>query len=135
MRRSLCLLALAAAAVAGAATAQTVRLTAEEARAELFGVELVGIEESTGDSWSECIERSGRTWYVRGEERKEGFLDIRPNGQACFNYPPDLDWACFSVAREGENYRFDSFITRRVRRDVEDCGVPIDAWVRLGARL
>jgi hypothetical protein len=135
MRRGMSLIVLVVTATVGIAAAQTARLTAEEARRELFGVELAGVNESFGDDWRECIEPSGRTVYERGDDVREGRLEIRPDGQACFNYPPDTFWSCFSVAREGENYRFDSFVTRTVRRGVRECGAANDAYVRLGAEL
>ena len=133
MRRGMSLLVLAFVSAASIAAAQTARLSAEEARRELFGVELAGLNESHGDDWSECIEPGGRTLYRRGGEVREGRLEIRPDGQACFNYPPDTYQSCFAVTREGENYRFDDFITRTVRRDVRECGGVNDAYVRLGA--
>lgn len=133
MRRGLSLLVLAIVSVAGIAAAQTARLTADEARRELYGVELAGVNEDAGDEWRECIEPGGRTIYRRGAEAKEGRLEIRPNGQACFHYPPDTYESCFDVVREGENYRFNAFVTRTVRRDVRTCGALNDAFVRLGA--
>ena len=133
MRRGMSLFVLAVVSVAGIAAAQTARLTAAEARRELFGVELTGVNETYGDEWRECIEPSGRTVYERHGERVEGRLEIRPDGQACFNYPPEASWSCFGVAREGGNYRFDDFLTRTVRRGVRDCGTANDAYVRLGA--
>lgn len=133
MRREMSPLVLLIVSAVGIATAQTARLSAEEARGELFGVELASVNESAGDEWSECIEPGGRTVYRRGGEAREGRLEIRPDGQACFNYPPDADWSCFAVTREDENYRFDSFITRTVRRGVRECGGVNDAFVRLGA--
>ncbi|MBX3430631.1 MAG: hypothetical protein KF779_13700 [Hyphomonadaceae bacterium] len=133
MRRGLSLFVLAIVSAAGIAAAQTARLTAEEARRELFGVELAGVNEVVGDEWRECIEPSGRTVYRRGGRVLEGRLVVQPDGQACFNYPPDSDWSCFGVVREGENYRFDSFVTRTVRRDVRACGAANDTLVRLGA--
>lgn len=133
MRRGMSLIVLLVVSAAGIATAQTARLTAEEARRELYGVELAGVNELAGDQWSECIEPGGRTVYRRGGQVQEGRLEIRPDGQACFNYPPDTYNSCFAVTREGENYRFDSFITRTVRRDVRECGAVNDAFVRLGA--
>lgn len=133
MRRGLSLFVLLIVSGAGIAAAQVARLTAEEARRELYGVELAGVHEVAGDEWSECIEPGGRTLYRRGGEVEEGRLEIRPDGQACFNYPPDSRWSCFDVTREGENYRFGSFITRTVRRDVRGCGAGNDAFVRLGA--
>lgn len=132
MWRGLSLTVLITVSAVGIAAAQTA-LTAEEARRELFGVELSGVNESYGDDWRECIERSGRTVYERGGVLKEGRLEIRPDGQACFNYPPDAYWSCFSVVREGENYRFNAFVTRTIRRGVTDCGAVNDAYVRLGA--
>jgi hypothetical protein len=129
------LIVLAAVSVAGIAAAQTARLSAEQARAELFGVELAGVNESVGDEWRECIEPSGRTVYERGGERREGRLEIRPDGQACFNYPPETQWSCFNVDREGENYRFDDFVTRAIRRGVRECPAVGGAYVRLGAGL
>lgn len=133
MRRGLSLIVLAVVSVAGIAAAQTARLTAEQARRELFGVELAGVNEIYGDAWRECIEPGGRTVYERGDEVVEGRLEIRPDGQACFNYPPDVGWSCFNVAREGQNYRFDSFLTRTVRRGVTRCEAVGGAYVRLGA--
>lgn len=133
MRRGTSLFVVAIVAVAGIASAQTARLTAEQARAELFGVELAGVNESVGDEWRECIEPSGRTVYDRGGERREGRLEIRPDGQACFNYPPETQWSCFGVEREGENYRFDAFVTRTIRRGVRECPAVGGAYVRLGA--
>ena len=133
MRRGMSLIVLAVVSAAGIAAAQTARLSAEQARAELFGVELAGVNESVGDEWRECIEPTGRTVYERGGERLEGRLEIRPDGQACFNYPPETQWSCFSVAREGDNYRFDDFITRTIRRDVRQCPEVGGAYVRLGA--
>ncbi|MEQ1810928.1 MAG: hypothetical protein ABL889_13435 [Terricaulis sp.] len=127
------LFVLAIVSVAGIAAAQTARLSAAEARRELFGVELAGVNETYGDEWRECIEPNGRTVYTRGDERLAGRLEIRPDGQACFNYPPETAWSCFGVVREGENYRLDDFITRTVRRGVRDCGAANDAYVRLGA--
>lgn len=133
MRRGMSLIVLAIVSVAGIAAAQTARLTAEEAERELYGVELAGVNESVGDDWRECIEPGGRTVYRRGGEVQEGRLEIRPDGQACFIYPPDTYWSCFAVTREGENYRFNDYVTRTVRRGVRECGAVNDAFVRRGA--
>jgi hypothetical protein len=135
MRRGMSLIVLIVTATMGIAAAQTARLTADEARRELFGVELAGVNESFGDDWRECIEPSGRTVYERGDDVREGRLEIRPDGQACFNYPPDTYWSCFAVDREGDGYRFDSFVTRTVRRGVRECGSANEAYVRLGTAL
>ena len=133
MRRGMSLFVLAIVSVASVAVAQTARLSAAEARRELFGVELAGVNETYGDEWRECIEPGGRTVYTRGGERLQGRLEIRPDGQACFKYPPETAWSCYGVVREGENYRFDDFVTRTVRRGVRDCGAATGAYVRLGA--
>jgi hypothetical protein len=135
MRLSKPLLALILFVSAGAAAAQTARLTADEARAELFGVELAGVNETFGDEWSECIEPGGRTLYRRGGEVQEGRLEITSDGEACFTYRGDPYSSCFAVLREGANYRFDAFVTRVVRRGVTSCGSAADAYVRHGAAL
>jgi hypothetical protein len=135
MRLSKPLLALFLFVSASAAAAQTARLTADEARIELYGVELAGVNETEGDEWSECIEPEGRTVYRRGGEVKEGRLEIASDGQACFTYRGDTYTSCFVVEREGENYRFDDFITRVVRRGVSHCAGDPGAYVRNGAVL
>jgi hypothetical protein len=133
MRRGLSLFVLFAVSAVSMAAAQAAHLSADEARRELYGVELAGVNESAGDQWRECIEPSGRTVYERAGVVQEGRLEIRPDGQACFNYPPDAYWSCFNVVREGENYRFDAFVTRVVRRGVDHCEPVGGAYVRLGA--
>ncbi|MCX7359823.1 MAG: hypothetical protein NT015_17000 [Alphaproteobacteria bacterium] len=79
------------------------------------------------------MHRAQRPHYQRGGERLEGRLEIRPNGQACFQYGPDAGSACFNVMREGENYRFGDFVTRTVQRGVREGGAASGAYVRLGA--
>lgn len=133
MRRGMSLFVLAIVSVAGIAAAQTARLSADEARRELFGVELIGVNEADGGDWRECIEPNGRTVFRRGAESLEGRLNIQPSGQACFDYGAAGGLACFAVVREGDNYRFGDFVTREVRRGVRDCGAANDAYVRLGA--
>lgn len=59
------------------AAAQGARLTAEQARVELFGVGLAGVNESVGDEWRERIEPSGRTVYERGGRRRQGQIEMR----------------------------------------------------------
>ena len=86
-----------------------------------------------GTHWNECIEPERRTVYRRGGEVLEGRLEIRPDGQACFNDPPESDWLCFAATRESEHYRFGAFVTRTVRRGVRDRGEAHDAYARLGA--
>ena len=109
--------------VAGAATAQNAVLSAREARAELFGVRLSGVNEGISASWTECIEPTGRTVYDYLGTRREGRLTITEDGRACFAYA-DTNFSsptCFVVAREGANYRFGSFVTERVERGIERC--------------
>lgn len=122
----------------GAATAQNIPLSAAEARAELFGVRLTGVHEPTGEAWEECIEPSGRTAYLIDGREREGRLEIESDGQACFAYADDgyARRSCFVVLREGQNYRFDEFVTRRVERGVRACGLGgalVEAPARAGA--
>ena len=116
-------IAIIAAAAAGAAAAQSLVLTAAEARAELFGVRLSGVHEGFDAPWEECIEPSGRTVYRFLGETLEGRLNIEPDGAACFAYAYDgySQRSCFSVRREGSNYRFDQFVTRHIERGVRRC--------------
>lgn len=98
----------------GAAAAQGMRLSAEGARTELFGVELAGVNDRAGDAWSECIEPGGRTVYRRFGETVQGRLAITNEGLACFAYE-DTNYerrSCFVVERRGQNYRLDAFVTQ-----------------------
>ena len=125
----------ALAALAGAANAKTPTLTAAEVRAELTGVELHGVVAGMDLAWRECIEPSGRTFYLRpgmpaDAARDEGRLEITPAGALCFSYRSN-DFAsasCHWARREGDNYRFVSadggrlvFLTTAVRRGVRSC--------------
>jgi hypothetical protein len=84
MRRGMSLSVLVVVSAAGIAVAQTARLTAEEARRELYGVELAGVNESAGDEWRECIEPGGRTVYRRGGEILEGRRTLIGRASASF---------------------------------------------------
>jgi hypothetical protein len=105
---------------AAAPSAQSPVLSAEEARAELFGVRLSGVIDGLG---APCIEPGGCTVYRFAGESVEGRLSIDPDGSACFTYADDgfTERSCFAVRREGANYRFDEFVTRRVERGVTRC--------------
>ncbi|MEO0983749.1 MAG: hypothetical protein AAFX03_13975 [Pseudomonadota bacterium] len=103
-------------------------LTAEEARAELFGVHLSGVVASTAVKWSECIDPDGRTVFTLDGEDRSGVLAIRDNGEACFDYGDGAN--CFRVTRAPRGYIFwgaPRYETTEVRRDVEACfsGAPI----------
>jgi hypothetical protein len=132
---------LAALALAATAFAEEGFLSRDEARAELLGVELIGVEEVTGLSWRECIEPQGRTSYLRPGAppqgpRDEGRLAISDDGQLCFSYRSSnfARASCYRGRREGaDNYRFISadggrlvFVTHAVRRGVRSCN-PADA--------
>lgn len=122
-RAALAAILMAAGLSAGVAGAQSARLSAEQARAELLGVRLVGVQETTGAPWEECIEPSGRTVYRFAGVVMEGRLEIEADGAACFAYA-DTGFrrrSCFAVLREGANYRFDVFVTVRVERGVTSC--------------
>lgn len=115
---------------AGVAAAQSARLSAAEARAELFGVQLMGIVEGEGEPWSECIDPAGRTLYRIGGGEDVGRLTISPEGHACFSYVSSGygERACWVVRRAGRNYRFESaqgadlvFLTQTVTRGVRRC--------------
>jgi hypothetical protein len=139
LRSTFAFAVLAAATAAGAATAQKLHLSAAEARAELFGVRLIGVHEGINEPWQECIEPSGRTVYVFMRETQEGRLSIEDDGRACFAYADDgyAHRSCYLVQREGENYRFDQFITRRIERGVERCegvGAFVEALPHASAR-
>lgn len=114
---------VALAALCGAATAESPALSAQEARAELFGVRLSGVIEGLGAPWEECIEPAGRTVFRFAGQSVEGHLTVDPDGSACFTYADDgfRQRSCFVVRREGANYRFDEFATRRVERGVTRC--------------
>jgi hypothetical protein len=124
--------ALLLGAVAGAEGAM---LSAREVRAELVGVELIGIVEGVGESWRECIEPGQRTFYLRpglpaDGPLDEGRLEVADDGRLCFSYrSSDFSRrACYWAARTGANYRFVSadgghyvFATTSVRRGVRSC--------------
>ena len=46
-----------------------------------------------------------------------------PDGAACFAYADDgySQRSCFTVRREGSNYRFDQFVMRHIERGVRRC--------------
>lgn len=113
----------------GAATAKSLRLSADEARSELFGVELTGIVEDDNTAWRECIEPDGDTIYEIDRSLDRGRLTIADDGQACFSYASSnfTQASCWNVERAGRNnYRFTSpgssvFVTRVVERNVRRC--------------
>ncbi|MGE0740876.1 MAG: hypothetical protein AB7O98_05995 [Hyphomonadaceae bacterium] len=121
MHKAAATFAVACAALAGAAFAQSQVLTAEEVRRELFGVELIGVHERDGDSWRECIDPNGRTLYEAFGRSERGRLAVTADGRACFTYDGDSYTSCFVVQREGAGYRFEDFVTRSVRRGVTNC--------------
>lgn len=115
--------------VGATAAAESLPLTADEARSELFGVELSGIVEGEDSSWRECIEPDGRTIYEIDGTVDRGRLTISDDGQACFSYASSnfTRVTCWSVERvDRNNYRFtfpgsSVFETRVVERQVRHC--------------
>jgi|CXWL01.1.fsa_nt_gi hypothetical protein len=133
MARMAMFVAVAFVALAGAAAAQSGRLRAAEVRAELFGVDLSGVVETSGERWRECIDPAGRTLYEIGDRLDQGRMRVQPSGDVCFSYQ-STDYeseSCWAVRRAGaNNYRFGApdgaevrapFLTLNVRRNVSEC--------------
>ena len=103
-------------------------VTADEARAELFGVRLSGTMAANGSQWSECIEPDGRTVYRIDGVEMVGKLDISNSGQACFSYAQSgfTRKSCFRISRSNEGYTFwggieGVFHATSIQRDVREC--------------
>ena len=129
MNRALILIFLSLAA-AGAAAAQSgapnEMMTARALKSELFGVRLSGIELSTGERWSECIEPTGRTFYEFAGNRFEGLLAITEAPEACFTYP-GAGTSCFRVQRAAKGYMFRgaglgvTYHASKIERGIKTC--------------
>ncbi len=127
MKRAMIFAAIAIAQMASAdeavAPAFSPVLSAEEARAELYGVDLSGVLDGESVAWRECIDPKGRTLFFREGEVSQGEMRIRGDGAACFDYGRGSH--CFRVTRaENAGYVFwgvERFVATSVRRGVEAC--------------
>lgn len=129
------LAALPACAQAGGGSAPV--MSAKDAKAALFGIDMQGYVQETdadgaetgrGMSWRECIDPKGETLYETPAGVEHGRLRIDDEGQACFAYEHSgfTDWNCFSAARAPRGFRFvgsfgDVFVTTLVRKGVKSC--------------
>jgi|GEM_PF-1562757 len=120
--------------VGGASYAQSISkngstiLSADEARAELFGVWMEGETAQTKEQWSECIQPNGLTVYSFSGLEMVGKLEVREDGKACFLYETDAysHTSCFRVSRNGDGYTFwggveGVFTTTSIQRNVSTC--------------
>lgn len=130
------LIAAAHGLLAGGALAQGVEapnrpLSAQEMRAELFGVEMSGYTRGgSGETlaWRECIEPSGRTVYRLADvPARRGRMTVRDDARVCFAYEDTAysDESCFRANRAGpDRYVFwgdGVFHATRVVRSVKAC--------------
>ena len=103
-------------------------MTAEEATAALFGIDMEGYSPSENFQWRECIQPDGETLYETPFGVQNGRLMILDDGHACFAYEDDdyMSWGCFSVhsSQSGLVFRNEdgaTFITTRIFRGVRNC--------------
>ena len=109
-------------------------LTADEARSELYGVNMNGVSGNTNSEWSECITPDGDTVYQLDGYEMYGRMSILSDGRACFAYEHQ-DYqqpVCFKVSRTNVGYTFwggpeGVFKARSVERNVEQCPSQRDA--------
>jgi hypothetical protein len=114
------------AAAGAAALAQAgAAMKASELKRELFGFEMAGVHQSSGEPFTECIDPSGKTLFRFNGETDEGRLRVTPESEACFAYASSQFQyeACWYVKRAaGGQYRFEStatsdvYVTKRTRR-------------------
>ena len=124
-------LAMACAPAASAQLAKSSRpLTAKEAKAELFGIDMTGFSITYGMQWRECIDPKGETLYETPNGVQKGRMWIEEEtGAACFAYADSgyKDTGCFNVSRKGQGYQFEGqfdggiFATTSVVRAVKSC--------------
>ncbi len=129
----LSLLVVAGLVLAPAAAAQLARsfkpMTAAEARAELYGINMAGYSVTFAMNWTECIQPNGETLYHTPSGVQHGRLRISEAGEACFSYEDSnyQDEGCFRVTRRGKGYQFEEavsgslFTTTAVVRGVKSC--------------
>lgn len=117
---------------AAGAAAQAPFLSAREARAAFFGLDMGGVHQPGGARWRECTRRDGKTTYWYGDRIDQGRLTVRDDGALCFSYATTQyrEASCWRARREGAGYRFeettgssDVFIATRAQR-VRSCPGP-----------
>jgi hypothetical protein len=112
--------------VAGAAPAQSSLRNAAEARTDLFGARLSGVNAPRGEPCAACVEPGGLRVYRADGSAIAGRLTIESDGLACCASGADglSKRACHAVQRAGANHRSGSFITARVERGATRCEGP-----------
>jgi hypothetical protein len=112
MRKQIWIAAAFGLAISGAAFAQNAgALTAADVRKAIFGVDLRGFHESSGEQFRECVSPNGTTSYWFLGEFMEGRVSVRDDGAVCFAYRESnfQDQACWwSYRVRGNNFRFES---------------------------
>lgn len=127
-------------ALAPAAVAQLAKpgvMSAAEAKAALFGIDMQGYAaalDAHGQpagkamNWRECITPKGETLYETPAGIEHGRLKIDARGQACFAYQDTgyKQWNCFSTGKVATGFRFDGgfgdvFVTTSVQTGVKSC--------------
>ncbi len=103
-------------------------LSMAEANAELFGIWMEGETAQTKESWRECIQPDGVTFYQFGGVELVGKLTIQNDGKACFSYETSNyeNESCFRVSRSGKGYTFwggveGIFTTKSIQHNVDFC--------------
>jgi hypothetical protein len=112
-------------------------MSAAEAKAALFGIDMQGYAaaldehgqpQGKGMNWRECITPKGETLYETPGGIEHGRLKINERGQACFAYEGTgyKDWNCFSAGKVATGFRFvggfgDVFVTTSVQTGVKSC--------------
>ncbi|MEZ5938317.1 MAG: hypothetical protein R3C52_08860 [Hyphomonadaceae bacterium] len=110
-------------------------LSAEEARAGLFGVDMHGLSPTFGMEWRECIDPAGNTVYETPGLTQKGKLRVTVGGLACFSYDDDdfTSESCFTVKRTSGGFIFNGargfdsddtgsvFVTTSVRPGIKRC--------------
>ena len=115
--------ALACFILTGIASAEPFqRLSAEQIRADFFGVELIGETARSGLPWRECITPQGKSLSQFEGETLSGQLVVTEDNRACFVY--EAGPRCFDVFFSGETYLLsgsaDFKVTKRIE-GVEAC--------------
>ncbi len=102
-------------------------MTAEEVKAELFGVEVVGDDD--GRPWRECIAPEGKSVLYKDKMVYHGTVYVSAAGYQCFLYDeqPGARW-CWRMIRNGTDQYINELprsgsrqTMRIVRKKVKEC--------------